>query len=438
MAIYPYTNTYVINKDAVAGSSFKAGMILMMNADGKAVPADSQVLALNSAGQKQAKILGIAAGDSNLTGNTIIVQDTVGNNYLDENKNFVNASNAEYLAIKRQLLDYADETVNEYYNMNFSPIPKRRGIGVYCLIGDTFATDQFSAVLHGDYGVDGLDAITFSPGDLLTFGGGVNAGKLVKVNTNSFGPDVVVVGVVEKYSSAVGLLYFKHINRIYSFGTASSAVFALDAASIISYPGSGTTWFDLSGNTRNFALINGAVYSSVNSGTITFDGTNDYAGLNYTLPNNTITVMVWYYSGSFSTQADLDSLIANDGPINNGLDIRRRTGNTFQLIDWFNSSATIVVATIGSIADNSWYLVVYTYDGSRYKTYLNNTKTNDAAVTGPRNTIAQVIHLANEPFFGGGTRALAGYVSEVRILNKALTDTELSNYYNATKSRYGL
>ena len=52
MAIYPYTNTYVINKDAVAGSSFKAGMVLMMNADGKAVPADSQVLALNSAGQK--------------------------------------------------------------------------------------------------------------------------------------------------------------------------------------------------------------------------------------------------------------------------------------------------------------------------------------------------------------------------------------------------
>jgi hypothetical protein len=32
MAIYPYTNTYVINKDAVAGSSFKAGMVLMMNA----------------------------------------------------------------------------------------------------------------------------------------------------------------------------------------------------------------------------------------------------------------------------------------------------------------------------------------------------------------------------------------------------------------------
>ena len=437
MAIYPYTNTYVINKDAVAGSSFKAGMILMMNADGKAVPADSQVLALNSAGQKQAKILGIAAGDSNLTGNTIIVQDTVGNNYLDENKNFVNASNAEYLAIKRQLLDYADETVNEYYNMNFSPIPKKRGIGVYCLIGDTFATDQFSAVFHGDYGVDSLDTITFSPGDLLTFGGGVNAGKLVKVNTNSFGPDVVVVGVVEKYSSAVGLLYFKHINKIYSFGTASSAVFALDAGSIISYPGSGTTWFDLSGNTRNFTLINGPRYLSNNSGVISFDGTNDYAELTYTLPNNTITVMVWYYSGSWTTANLLDSVIANDGPVNSGFDIRKWYTNELQLVEWFSSGGG-GNPIIGTLNDNSWYLIVYTYDGSRLKTYLNNTKTNDNAVTGPRYTVAQVIHIANEPFFGGGTRTLAGYVSEVRILNKALNDTELSIYYNATKSRYGL
>jgi hypothetical protein len=116
----------------------------------------------------------------------------------------------------------------------------------------------------------------------------------------------------------------------------------------------------------------------------------------------------------------------------------RKVGSDFQLIDWFNSSATSIGPTIGSIADNSWYLVVYTYDGSRYKTYLNNSKTNDAAVTGPRNTTAQTIQIGNEPFFGFGSRALAGFVSEVRILNRALTDTELTTYYNATKSRYGL
>jgi len=437
MSIYPYTNTYVINKDAVTGSQFKAGMVLMMNADGKAVPADSQILVFNTLGQKLAKILGLAAGDSNLTGNTIIVPDTVGNNYLDENKNFVNASNAEYVAIKRQLLDYADETINEYYNMNFSPIPKRRGIGVYSLTGDTFATDQFNAVLHGDYGVDSTDTISFSPGDLLTFGGGVNAGKLVKVNTNSFGPDVVIVGIVERYNSNIGLLYFRYILDNVSFDSASSTVFALDAGSNISYPGSGTVWYDLSGNARNFTLTNGPRYLSNNSGVISFDGTNDYAELTYTLSNNTITVMVWYYSGSWTTADLLDSVIANDGPVNGGFDIRKWYTNELQLVEWFSSGA--IPPIIGTLNDNSWYLIAYTYDGSRLKTYLNNTKTNDAAVTGPRNTTAQTIHIANEPFFGpGGTRALSGYISEVRILNKALTDTELTTYYNATKSRYGL
>jgi hypothetical protein len=308
---------------------------------------------------------------------------------------------------------------------------------VYPLKGDTFATDQFSPVLHGDYGLDSSTTITFSPGDLLTFGGGINAGKLVKVNVNSFGPDVLVFGVVDRYNSSTGLLYYTQASYGLSFGSASSTVFALDAGLTTSYPGSGTVWYDLSGNSRNFTLTNGPVYSSTNSGVISFDGTNDYAELTYTLPNNTITVMVWYYSGSWTTQSTLDSLISNDGPVNNGMDIRK-VGNDFQLIDWFNSSATSIGPTIGSIANNSWYLVVYTYDGTRYKTYLNNTKTNDSSVTGPRNTTAQKIQIANEPFFGGGARALAGYVSEVRILNKALTDTELATYYNATKERYGL
>jgi hypothetical protein len=147
--------------------------------------------------------------------------------------------------------------------------------------------------------------------------------------------------------------------------------------------------------------------------------------------------MVWYYSGSWTTADLLDSVIANDGPVNSGFDIRKWYTNELQLVEWF-SSGSGGNPIIGTLNDNSWYLIAYTYDGSRLKTYLNNTKTNDAAVTGPRNTIAQTIHIANEPFFGGGTRALAGFVSEVRILNRALTDTELTTYYNATKGRYGL
>ena len=52
-------------------------------------------------------------------------------------------------------------------------------------------------------------------------------------------------------------------------------VLCLDASDRNSYPGSGTTWFDVSGKNNNSSLNNGPTYSSDNNGTIVLDGTND-------------------------------------------------------------------------------------------------------------------------------------------------------------------
>jgi len=54
-------------------------------------------------------------------------------------------------------------------------------------------------------------------------------------------------------------------------------VLALDAGNTKSYPGSGSTWTDLSG--INNASLNGATFSSFGGGSIEFDGTNDYVDL---------------------------------------------------------------------------------------------------------------------------------------------------------------
>jgi hypothetical protein len=56
----------------------------------------------------------------------------------------------------------------------------------------------------------------------------------------------------------------------------------LDAGNAASYPGSGTTWTDVSGNINTGTLTNGPTYSSANGGSIVFDGSNDYV-----LANNT-------------------------------------------------------------------------------------------------------------------------------------------------------
>jgi hypothetical protein len=425
MAIYPYTNTYVINKDAVTGSQFKAGMVLMMNADGKAVPADSQLLVFNTLGQKQAKILGLAAGDSNLTGNTIIVPDTVGNNYLDENKNFVNASNAEYVAIKRQLLDYADETINEYYNMNFSPIPKRRGIGVYCLTGDTFATDQFNAVLHGDYGVDSTDIISFSPGDLLTFGGGVNAGKLVKVNTNSFGPDVVVVGIVEKYNSNIGLLYFRYILDNVSFGNYTSIFY--DAANIVSYPRTGTTWSNLASTSYNMTLFNEPAYSSANNGVMVFDGADDYAtssGFSFTNFTMEMFVNVYQLTGQLAFNRILQTNSTYLTVVGNAF---YGTLNALALYD--STSGYVITSYIVPLGQYIHLTLVR--NGTTYEIFVNGVSVYSASLG---NATMSNLRLAN----GGGNENTKSSFGYFKIYNRALTQTEILNQYNFNKSRYGL
>ena len=61
----------------------------------------------------------------------------------------------------------------------------------------------------------------------------------------------------------------------------------LDAQDTNSYPGSGTTWYDLSGNNRNATLTNGATYSN---GYISFDGTDDRIVLS---SNVTTPILGW-------------------------------------------------------------------------------------------------------------------------------------------------
>ena len=440
MAIYPYFSTTIINKDVLTNSSFKAGMALVLDSNGRAIKADSQLLVFDSISQKYGKFLGFAASDHDISGNTIIIPDVVGSNYLDANYNFVKNENTEYTVAKRAILDHQDSAVSNFYNASDPNILSKRGIGVYNTPGDYFVTDQFVRVLHGDYGLDSTTLVDLNPGDLLTFGGGINAGKLVKVNVNSFGPDLIVVGQVNKYVPATGLLYFTQVNYSVGFGSGNSTVFALDTGLRSSYPGTGTTWFDLSGNARNFTLFNGPTFSSNNSGYISFDGADDFARLTYTVTQSTSTLMFWFNSRSFSTATGLDSIISNDSTGGSvGFDFRKEFGSTsnLQYSDYFNGSW--IMRNVGTLADNSWYLVVATYDGVRSKVYLNNTLALDNAYAGSKSTGATIIEIANQPNFGaGGTRSLSCFVSEVRFLSNAISATEVSVYYNATKGRYGL
>ena len=68
-------------------------------------------------------------------------------------------------------------------------------------------------------------------------------------------------------------------------------VLCLDAGNIKSYPGSGTTWTDLTNiGSRNATLINSPTYSTSNLGYFTFNGSNTFASI--TKPNPNITGLI--------------------------------------------------------------------------------------------------------------------------------------------------
>ena len=77
---------------------------------------------------------------------------------------------------------------------------------------------------------------------------------------------------------------------------ADGLVLALDPSSLKSYAGTGTSFYDLSGNSNHGTVINGAVYSTSLSGYFNFDGSNDYVNVPHSSSINiadNFTVCFW-------------------------------------------------------------------------------------------------------------------------------------------------
>ena len=218
-----------------------------------------------------------------------------------------------------------------------------------------------------------------------------------------------------------------------------SLVLYLDASNDESYPGSGTTWTDLSGNGNNGTLTNGPTY---NSGSLVFDGVDDYvdcgtaSSLNDTLTG--LTVSVWYKVGTNRTE-----IIAENG-----------TGfgaGTFYIAQEDSSNLSFLVANASaqyqriygtsSYIIGTWYNFVGVWSsGSSIRAYINGQDTSQALLS-PFGNLTSVRSGNANLFIGrrpGGSLYSSGTISNFSIYNRALTTSEISQNYNALKSRFGL
>ncbi len=201
----------------------------------------------------------------------------------------------------------------------------------------------------------------------------------------------------------------------------SSLVCYLDAANTKSYPGSGTTWFDLTGNT-NGTLTNGATYNSANGGVIALDGVNDYIDVPLNMTNQNYTIMgaaryVVVGGRTFS------------GKLNNWL-----MGHWSASTQNYYAEGWVSTAGTGT-ADTNWrfYAATGNYSGDSWALYVNgelNAGANANGTNGP-NGFAIGSYAATSEFSNS-------HISNLLVYNRVLTAAEIAQNFNALRGRYGI
>ena len=212
----------------------------------------------------------------------------------------------------------------------------------------------------------------------------------------------------------------------------SGLILNLDAGNASSYPGTGTTWTDLSPTGNNGTLVNGVGYSSSNGGVLTFDGVNDRVSSFPTqFPNTSSkTIDMWFKTNSSTRQGLCGVRSASTGwvfCINRG-----STGN----LTYFNTGHGECQRPAG-ITTNTWYNAIVTHDYSvgTIKIYLNGNLLG--TVTSPgyiSSSFNGVIGDEDNSF----TTPFNGNISQTKIYNRALSQGEVTQNYNAIKTRFGL
>jgi hypothetical protein len=237
----------------------------------------------------------------------------------------------------------------------------------------------------------------------------------------------------------------------------------LDPFNPRSYPGTGTTYYDLSTNQYNFT-VNGPTFNSGSIKYFSFDGVNDYmhgpsGSTSFDITSAGYTYSCWTY---FPTSPDyLDTnfsvaLVLNDleypfwwdHRTNDNGSVASGAGNSF-LTAGRNGGTQAVTTIAQTIPTGSWgfYTFRFQYNSTTTCTmaiYRNNTllvtENNTASNSGTWSEYSsnRKRYIGAADVYGTITRYSQARYGQIMYYNRALSTTEMTRNYDNTKKYYGL
>ena len=207
-------------------------------------------------------------------------------------------------------------------------------------------------------------------------------------------------------------------------------VLALDAGNLKSYPGSGTSWVDLSDSGNNATLTNAPTYSN---GNLTFNGSTQYAQAN--------SVTDEIISGDFTLMAmikgntqDHKSILSfnTSGGGNRKLWMVRNAGmGVYDSSTWYIGSI--------NVDDDQWHHVMATYDYSTkgLKTYTDGVLDLNVTTNTQINVQASdTANIAMEYDGGSPTDFFNGSIPMVYVYNRILSQEEVTQTFESIQTRF--
>jgi hypothetical protein len=218
-----------------------------------------------------------------------------------------------------------------------------------------------------------------------------------------------------------------------------------------SWPGTGTTWFDLStGSTVYNGTISGATYITGATSYFSLDGTNDlirYSGGTAVDEFGGFTMGGWINMPSTGTTYSLYQrgwVFGTGTTTNDTMRLRRTSTNKLEGMVYYQTDGPQSITGTTTMSGSTWYYVTikYTYGTSGgHSIYLNGSLEGTYSSTRNIQTPNGIFYIGVNDATSSPSYTNVFYtpmnVADFELYTRPLSDAEITTNFNNTKSQYG-